>query len=41
MRIGILGAGMVAPVIATKLALLDHEVCMGSRTRAMQMLRRS
>lgn len=33
MRIGVLGTGMVGEAIATKLAQLGHQVCMGSRTR--------
>lgn len=33
MRFGVLGTGMVGTTIASKLAALGHEVCMGSRTR--------
>jgi predicted dinucleotide-binding enzyme len=32
MRIGVLGTGMVGTTIGTKLAALDHEVMLGSRT---------
>jgi 8-hydroxy-5-deazaflavin:NADPH oxidoreductase len=32
MRIGMLGTGMVGKAIATKLAEVGHEVCMGSRS---------